>query len=60
MPVAAGSIVGGAFDFVVDVEDQLRHIVVPVERLFDLGPLSELIGGRKLNDQPGCPHSALI
>ena len=29
---AAGPIVGGPFHLIVDVEDELRHIVVPIER----------------------------
>ena len=28
----AGSIIGGPFHLIVDVEDELRHIVVPIER----------------------------
>ena len=34
---AAGAIVGGAFHLVVDVENELRHIVVPIERNNSLG-----------------------
>ena len=29
---AAGSIIGGPFHLIIDIEDELRHVVVPIER----------------------------